>query len=272
MHIYLINLARRRDRLRAMAEQLSALGLAFERVPAFDADITSDAWLGRHFQAKGPLGAVAKGDKCCSLSHRRAWSAFLASGQPYGVVLEDDVALDVAAGSLLKRSDWIPRGVELLKLEHFGPRGQRVLLGEPMPVGAGRSIAAIHSRHTGAAAYIISREAAQTLTAYDEKWAIAVDHLLFNPNVSPLAGRLRPYQLLPVIARQTPALGGLSDIVATRAACRRLNRRFPNRALVRGFYEMRLLPQQVARVLRGRASLVRVENDALTFSLHSPDC
>jgi len=266
MRTFLINLARRSDRFSAMAVQLNDLGLDFQRVVAFDADCISDTWLAQYFRDKGPLGALAKGDQCCALSHRKAWSTFLSTGAPYGVVMEDDVALDPAAGELLKRDDWIPPGVDLLKLEHFGPPGQRVLLGRPTPIEGGRSVAEIHSRHTGAGAYAVSRAAAQLLLAADAPWTVSVDHLLFNPNVSPLAGRLRAHQLLPVIARQTPAVGGASDIGLYRAAQRRLGLKFLMREVRRGYYEIRLLPRQIARVLTGEGSLARVQNEALTLA------
>jgi glycosyl transferase, family 25 len=263
MDIFLVNLVRRPDRLSAMTAQLKRLGLQFHRVPALDAMIVGDDWLARYFHESGPLGAMSKGDKCCFLSHQRAWSTFLSTGEPYGVILEDDVALDPSAGDLLRSSDWIPPATQLLKLEHFGPASQRVLLGRQVDVGDGRSVAEIHSRHTGAAAYIIGRETAQLLLSHTEKRSVSVDHLLFNANVSPIARCLRPYQLLPVIARQTTALGGNTDIDGWRAAQRRLSWSYICREVRRAYYDIRLLPLQIWRVLAGGDSLVCVRNDAL---------
>jgi glycosyl transferase family 25 len=264
MKTYVINLARRKDRLKIMSAQLSGMGLSFERVPALDASEISDAWLTRHFERNGPLGPIPKGDQCCSLSHRRAWSTFLASGERYAVILEDDVLLDDAATDFVRHSDWFPSGLDLLKLEHFGPEGQRVLVGEPVGVRAGRRIARIHSRHTGAAAYVISRDAAKALLASDAKWSVPVDHLLFNPNVSDVAVRLQPYQLLPAIARQKSSLGGASDIRQWRLPYRRPSIALVKREIVRAYYELRLLPQQLVQILSGDASLARVGNERLS--------
>jgi len=253
MQVFLINLNRRHDRLSAMTAQLARLGLAATRIPAIDADDVSAAWLAQFFHASGPLGAIPKGDQCCSLSHRRAWAAFLSSGAPYATVLEDDVVLGNNAALLLRRTDWIA-GVALVKLEHFGPQGQRVLVGDPTDIGGGHSIAPILSRHTGAAAYVISRAAAIRLLAID-RWDVPVDHLMFNPNVSPLARELKPFQLLPAIARQR---ADASDIKPWRLADRHFGTKLVKREIVRFYYEFRLLPQQIAAVLAGEAHLARV--------------
>ncbi len=254
MQVFLINLNRRNDRLSAMTAQLARLGLTATRIPAIDADDVSAAWLAQFFHASGPLGAIPKGDQCCSLSHRRAWSAFLASGAPYASVLEDDVVLGDDASALLRRSDWIASSAHLVKLEHFGPPGQRVLIGEPTDIGGGHSVAPILSRHTGAAAYVISRPAALRLAAI-ERWDVPVDHLMFNPNVSALARELQPFQLLPAIARQR---SGASDIAHWRQAGRKLGAKLVRREIVRAYYECRLLPRQIAAVLTGEAHLARV--------------
>jgi len=254
MQVFLINLNRRTDRLNAMTARLARLGLAATRIPAIDAADVSAGWLAQFFRANGPLGVIPKGDQCCSLSHRRAWSAFLAGGAPFATVLEDDVVLSDAASLLLRRTDWIAGGARLVKLEHFGPQSQRVLVGKQTDIGAGHSIAPILSRHTGAAAYVISRAAAMRLAAID-RWDVPVDHLMFNPNVSPLARELKPLQLLPAIARQS---ADSSDIKPWRLAGRRLSTKLVKREIVRAYYECRLLPQQIAAVLAGEAHLARV--------------
>jgi glycosyl transferase, family 25 len=253
MRIYLINLDRRQDRLAAVTAQLAGFGLAAERIAAIDARQTNAAHLARFFAASGPLGVLPKGDQCCSLSHRIAWAAFLASGAPFATFLEDDVVLDPAAGDFLRRSDWIAPGVDVVKLEHFGPQGQRVLVGHPVPLTGGRALAPILSRHTGAAAYILSRRGVEIAMA-PARWDVPVDHLLFNPNVSPLAAALRPYQMLPAVARQAAELA--SDIKPFRRPPPALS--LARRECIRAYYELRLLPRQVKQVLTGEAHLARV--------------
>lgn len=263
MQVYVINLARRPDRLNAMEAQFEALGLPFTRVSAIDAKETDDASIDRHFTPGGPIGALPKGDKCCLLSHVRAWSQFAASGEPYGVIMEDDIVLDRAAKEFLGSSDWIPPSIGLLKVEHYGPQGQRVLLGEPIGVGQGRTVARIWSKYTGAGAYIVRRDVAKRLLGQKAKWSVSVDHALFNANVSSLADELEPFQLLPVLARQSEAVGGATDIGPWRAAQREMSTALLKREVMRAYYDIRLLPRQISLVVRGRVRFVPIRSDAM---------
>jgi glycosyl transferase family 25 len=262
LQTFLINLARRPDRLRKMTQQLDALGISFQRIDALDARKLSDCELGRHFRDDGPLGAIPKGDKCCALSHARAWRALAESDDRYGLILEDDVAIDASAAPLLRGSDWIPPSVHLVKIERYGPPGQRVLIDERVAVGNGREIGRLRSRHTGAAAYIVSRHTARTLLSTIGTWTLPVDHLLFNPNNSPVANALRPHQMIPAIAHQSQLFGGCTDIGEWRAMLREFSFSYAKREIVRAYFELRLLPNQIARWLRQESTLVRVDEPA----------
>ena len=253
MKRYLVNLDRRPDRLGAMQARAAALGLTLERVAALDAAATDPAAMDGWFAASGPLGEIPRGDKACLLSHRRAWELFLQSGDSHAVFLEDDVVLSAAAGTLLRDASWLPAGVPVVKLEHYGPPGQRVLLKDFRAVGPGFEIARILSRHTGAAAYILSRTAARLLVA-QARFALPVDHLLFNPNNSPLFAHLAPWQLLPAIARQeqfVEAKPEKSDIARTREGLRAFGLAYVRRELVRFGYDLRLVPRQIAALAKG---------------------
>ena len=250
MHIYLINLGRRPDRLAAMTAQAQGIGLGLDRVEAVDAQIADMRAMERWFAAGGPLGEIPRGDKACLLSHRAAWQMFLGIGDAHAVFLEDDVRLSASAGALLVSDNWIPAGVDVVKLEHYGPPGQRVLLSDLHAVGEDFHMGRMLSRHTGAAAYILSRAAAQTLleeTCFD----LPVDHLIFNPNNSRLFAKLAPWQLMPAIARQQEFVGEKSDIEGTRLGLRKFGWTYARRELVRFAYDLRLVPQQVAALLKG---------------------
>ena len=130
MDIYLINLARRPDRRTEMEIQAQKLGLTLTRLDAVDARDTDAQAMDQWFHAGGPLGEIPRGDKCCSLSHRAAWEKLVASGADYAAILEDDVVLRDGADFRLGGAGWIPKGADLIKLEHFGPPGQIVLLSD----------------------------------------------------------------------------------------------------------------------------------------------
>lgn len=257
MDLYLINLARRPDRLASMMAQAEKLGLTLMRLEALDAKTADPAAIDRWFQDSGPLGEIPRGDKCCSLSHRVAWQALLASGAPYAAVLEDDVALKPGAAFALGDGGWIPKDLDLIKLEHYGPQGQSVLLSDFRDVGRGFRLARLRSRHTGAAAYILSRRGAELLLSIP-RFDLPVDHLLFNPNNSPVFARLRPHQLLPVVARQQDFVGEKSDIEGWRVGLRKFDLAYARRELIRFGYDLKLLPGQLALILSGKAKFVRV--------------
>lgn len=253
MKLYLVNLARRPDRLAAMQARAGALGLALDRVEALDAAADTGALAG-WFAPSGPLGEIPMGDKACLLSHRRGWESFLATPDSHAVFLEDDVLLSDAAGALLTHDGWIPAGMGVVKLEHYGPSGQRVLLADERAVGEDFALGRMLSRHTGAAAYILSRAAAQTLLD-QTRFDLPVDHLLFNPNNSPVFARLSPWQLVPAIARQEQfagtARGAKSDIEGTRVGLRKFDAAYVKRELIRFGYDLRLLPRQIVALMRG---------------------
>jgi len=248
MRLYVINLARRPDRLAATLRQAAPLGLSLERAEAVDAAREPPGILDRWFEAGGPLGEIPRGDKACLLSHRGAWEMFAASGDAHAVFLEDDVRLCACARGLLANDGWIPPDVGCVKLEHYGPPGQRVLLTDMCGAAQDFQIGRMLSRHTGAAAYILSRGAAQMLLA-QTSFDLPVDHLLFNPNNSRLFARLSPWQLVPAIARQET--GAKSDIEATRKGLRAFGLSYVKRELIRFGYDLKLVPRQVAALLRG---------------------
>src|SRR5262249_8648793 len=96
MNCFVINLDRSPNRLALVREQLTSLGLAWERVPAVDGSTLSlpdhgvvdeKAFKWRHH------ALLRRGEIGCYLSHRIAINRFLASPAAAGVILEDDVQL-----------------------------------------------------------------------------------------------------------------------------------------------------------------------------------
>jgi glycosyl transferase family 25 len=255
MDLYFINLSRRPDRREAMENQARHLGLNFTRLEALDAREASPQELDRWFEGNGPLGIIPKGDQCWSLSHRIAWKRLVESGRAYAAVLEDDVRLGARAPVVLQDANWIPPGTDLIKLEHYGPPGQSVLLSDFKDVGQGFRLGRMRSRHTGAAAYILSRRAAEMLLQIP-RFDLPVDHLLFNPNNSKLFAQLRPWQLLPTVARQEQ--DAASDIEGWRVGLRKFDITYVKRELVRFGYDLKLLPEQLALLAAGKAKFVRV--------------
>ncbi len=63
----------------------------------------------------------------------------------------------------------------------MGPRTSACCSTTLKSVGNGRQIGRLRSRHTGAAAYILTRAVAGQLLSWQAPWTLPVDHMLFNP-------------------------------------------------------------------------------------------
>ena len=103
--VYFINLDRSPDRRAEMSQRLSALGIAFERVPAIDGrSLSSSAVDAVRIDTPGwkPLSA---GEIGCFLSHRECWRRIAQGDEAYGCVFEDDVLLSSRLRDFLSGTD-----------------------------------------------------------------------------------------------------------------------------------------------------------------------
>ena len=117
--------------------------------------------------------------------------------------------------------------------------------------------AEILSTHTPELFQKAVRRAAELLLTIPQ-FDLPVDHLLFNPNNSPVFARLQPWQLLPVVARQQDFVGDKSDIEGWRVGLRKFDMTYVKRELIRFGYDLKLLPEQLALLATGNAKFVRV--------------
>ena len=82
-HIYIINLARRPDRLSSVVSEISRTILSSTRVEATDA---------REFTESRSV-FISNAAYACGLSHKAALRAFLAADSDYGIIVEDDLII-----------------------------------------------------------------------------------------------------------------------------------------------------------------------------------
>ena len=256
--VYIINLDRRPDRWEEMAPMLEGLGVAHTRVSGVDAQAMSDAELDEFFPRKGPLGELGRGDKACTLSHLKAMRAFLATDQPAALILEDDVTVSDDLASVLTGKEWWPEGAGLLKLETYITKKLWVLLSpEVGRTPTGRSLRRLLSRHAGGAGYLIDRATAETVLEMCPTLDVPIDHLLFNANVSAVARRLRPVQVMPAMVRQR-RMEFPSDIGPLRTKVRPAGLKYWWRESIRGLYEISRGPVQAFEFLFRGARLHRI--------------
>jgi glycosyl transferase family 25 len=193
--IYVINLDRDAERLASIHENLTRLGLSYERLPAVMGkdvpeweklvDLTAYAWRNR-------LDMPRAGEVGCYLSHLKAMETFLQTDAPWCVILEDDVEVLPACAdvlrSLAEKEDW-----DLVKLFNFHsgmPVKKRALVG-------GHHLVAHLTRTTSSAAYVVNRRAAGTLLKSMRPISEQVDHALDRPWENGL--RTRGIRPMPVI-------------------------------------------------------------------------
>jgi glycosyl transferase family 25 len=153
---YIINMARSRDRMDAMRDRFTVLGLPFERLPAVDGRTLSasqseafcrdrllvnsgDSYTqGRRAWTPSSIG--------CLLRHHAAWTVAAESDQPYTAIFEDDLHVSADLVPILSDTRWIPKDCSIIRLE---PAYNRIR-SEDAAVGtvAGRSVRRVlSSRH-----------------------------------------------------------------------------------------------------------------------------
>jgi glycosyl transferase family 25 len=193
MKILVLNLAEATDRLAHMEREFARLGLSFERL---------DALRGTDLATRrgAPHPRLTPGTWGCLASHVEACRRIAASGEAWGLVVEDDVWFADGTAAFLRDEERFPADADILKLETYAhevciARGVRAEI-------AGFALRRLLSKHLGTGAYLISaRHAARIATVDPITVDVPIDTLLFNPRhlVDRTAVTL---QLVPAIAIQ----------------------------------------------------------------------
>lgn len=201
--VFVINLDRRWDRWEAISVNLDRIGIEAERIPAVDArDLVDEVERGRSF------GRINLGSAANMMGHGLAMQRLLETDAPAALILEDDAELSSDTAMLLRSVDWWPDGAKVLRLED-APRRPRFL---GFPAGKtpdGRDLRRVARWLGGSCAYLVNREGAQILRQASVNPQLTIDRTLFDLRYSGTAHHLRPYQVVPPMARQR---GAGSDI------------------------------------------------------------
>lgn len=201
--VFVINLERDTARLESVRRELGAAGIPFTRIPAvLGAERLEEPGLVdlASYRARNRADSPRGGELGCHLSHLRVMEAFLATGEPMAVVLEDDAQIlpgfAEVVRSLGERDDW---DVAKLFCYHRGMpvRGRRLTEGTHL---------CLHLlMTTSTAAYAINRRGAETLVRTLLPMREQIDHAMDRPWESGLRIRgVRPHVAgLAGVARQT---------------------------------------------------------------------
>lgn len=205
--LYVINLDRDKARLEEFMAANSACGLPIKRVPAvLGAELPNPPVDYEGYRRINAGGGPPKGAEIgCYMSHIRALNTFLADGEPYAVIIEDDAFLNPLAVQdldlLTKRDDW-----DLVKLFCFH-RGMPIVI-EELP--GGHQFVVHLARTTSTAAYLVNRRGAERLLETLLPIREPIDHAMDQGWLTGLRIRgVRPLmaQLLPSAAQSTIGYG-----------------------------------------------------------------
>jgi glycosyl transferase, family 25 len=121
--IYVINMARDTARMDSMAKQLSAQGLAFERVEAVvGRELTAEQWRANFSPFWYGLlqgRKITNAELGCSLSHRKIWQMMIDRGQDWAVIFEDDAELRPQFSKQLSAIEHATRDFDMMHLYAF---------------------------------------------------------------------------------------------------------------------------------------------------------
>ena len=251
---FVINLKRRKDRLKKISSHLNSNGLKFVRFEAIDAEKSSCSLLNKNISQGGPLGNIPKGDLGCFQSHYSLWKHIANKENSPVLILEDDVRISNLGFKILNDVTWIPKDSKIIKCERFGNNRHRILVSPILNTIFNFKLHYLLSKHSGTGGYILTPEGAKFLIKKSTNVTVSVDHYLFNPNNSNIFSELRPIQILPAICEQ---MDSSSDIHIHRDSFSLFSLVDVFRELKRGFYEIKLLPKQLYQLLFNKCILIK---------------
>lgn len=245
MKVFLINLARAKERLDKMDRQFRGLGIAYERLDATDgASITQAdrALMDNERRKRFTEYPLSDNEIGCWLSHRRAMLALLDSGEKMAAVVEDDADLSPDFAAVLRavagrkpQFDFIFLHRKFKKNEKFYPC---------MTLLPDLHMGVVGYAHMGAIAYIVSREGAQKFLRYAPRFVHALDKEIHRY----WANGLKVYGLeRPVVVTND---GGYSYIEETRLQDNNRTARFR-------YYDSHMLSQRFVRKVTRISESVR---------------
>ena len=285
MKIYYLNLAVASDRREWMERQSSALDLELCRIEAINSAVITENDISQMNIPDLPGAVNLHAVLALTRGHMNIWKNIVASDDPYGCILEDDVVLSTNTKRLLSDPGWIPENADIVKIEtNFVP----ILGRRPPPVRIVRGITErnffireLVGRHLGTAGYIISRDACIKLLQTKGFDRNHIDLLLFCPK-SRIRSDMNIYQIEPALCAQQQCIitrdefaGWSHRLVLAKKSYIFLHRRAvvgrkhmpKTRGLKKLIREINRLPFATIRLLKKVLFMARDQNQSWTVEL-----
>ncbi len=201
---YVLNLDRHPDRFERLSAALKAQNIPFERFSAIDGSQIPASELDALVAPQGPVPRMTLGARACTASHMQILQKFLQSDADYALILEDDATISSHLAAdlqlILQKSD-----AGILNINRQTPMKssqKRIIVSNRKPQTVqGYQLLTLAGVNYGTAGYVIDRPSAQkTLELYPYP-NIPIDHMLFNPNISKLFGKIEIKQLFPALVQ-----------------------------------------------------------------------
>ena len=175
--IYLINLDKCKDRLQNCHAILESQRLSYERIPAVFGNALTTAQKHKHYNEtlnnRNYYRPLSNGEIGCYLSHRAAWQKIADGDEPYGIVLEDDIAINGNLQLAIDTLEALPIDWQVIKLSAYQSRTRPIAFSHP--IGNGFDLVIHNKPMTGCAASAITKAAAKKLLTQSNTFGRPVD-------------------------------------------------------------------------------------------------
>lgn len=188
MKILVINLDSATTRMAFQKEQLTQLGLEYERLPAVQIkDKSNENFVKYHASWQRPLGMA---EVACFISHKLAWDQVIAADLPM-LILEDDALLSDNVPSLLNELDKL-KDVDYVNLEARGINKKKQLAKKSTYSFTECEMYRLYQGRSGAAGYVIWPSGAKKLLVKMQNEGIALSDKFINSAYNLLAYQIEP--------------------------------------------------------------------------------
>lgn len=194
---FVISLSSASERRKHIEQVFEGQGVEFE---FFDAITPDKAYeLKQKYFPECASDSISPAELACAMSHIAVWLHAKNLGLEYVTIFEDDIYLGENAALFLNDSAWIPKNIDVIKLETFLTK---IFLGKSLGEIYNRNLYPLNHFHFGGAGYILSLKAIDRLMVeiQNRKNILPIDWVLFyNPIYD---NCIKIYQMSPALCIQ----------------------------------------------------------------------